>query len=99
MKYYLSIDSGGTKVAAALFDEQEKIPAEDSFMTSSYFDEIYHARTAYEHIQNIYPYEVSTGRWLGTQDLLERMLHEDVFMGADEAIRYGIAHEYETELI
>jgi ATP-dependent protease ClpP protease subunit len=33
------------------------------------------------------------------KDLLERMLHEDVFMGADEAIRYGIAHGYETELI
>ena len=44
---------------AALFDEQEKIPAEDSFLNSSYFDEIYHARTAYEHIENIYPYEIS----------------------------------------
>ena len=43
----------------ALFDEQEKIPAEDSFMNSSYFDEIYHARTAYEHIENVSPYEIS----------------------------------------
>ena len=49
------------KGCAALFDEQEKIPdeAEESFMNSSYFDEIYHARTAYEHIENIYPYEIS----------------------------------------
>ncbi len=42
-----------------LFDEQEKIPAEDSFMTASYFDEIYHARTAYEHVENIPPYEIT----------------------------------------
>ena len=42
-----------------LFDEQEKVPAEDSFMNSSYFDEIYHARTAYEHIENVSPYEIS----------------------------------------
>ena len=42
-----------------LFDEQEKIPAEASFLNSTYFDEIYHARTAYEHIENIYPYEIS----------------------------------------
>ena len=42
-----------------LFDEQEKIPAEASFMNSTYFDEIYHARTAYEHIENVAPYEIS----------------------------------------
>ena len=47
------------KGCAALFDEQEKIPAEDSFMNASYFDEIYHARTAYEHIENIFPYEIT----------------------------------------
>ena len=47
------------KGCAALFDEQEKIPAEDSFMNSSYFDEIYHARTAYEHVENISPYEIT----------------------------------------
>ena len=47
------------KGCAALFDEQEKIPAEDSFMNESYFDEIYHARTAYEHIENIFPYEIT----------------------------------------
>ncbi len=47
------------KGCAPLFDEQEKIPDEESFMNSSYFDEIYHARTAYEHIENIYPYEIT----------------------------------------
>ena len=44
---------------APLFDEQELIPDEASYMNSTYFDEIYHARTAYENIKNVYPYEVS----------------------------------------
>ena len=44
---------------AALFDEQELVPAEQTYLNSTYFDEIYHARTAYENIENIYPYEVS----------------------------------------
>lgn len=44
---------------AALFDEQSLIPAESSFMNSTYFDEIYHARTAYENIKGVYPYEIS----------------------------------------
>ena len=44
---------------APLFDEQEIIPAASSYLNSSYFDEIYHARTAFEHIEGIYPYEVS----------------------------------------
>ncbi|MCD8128861.1 MAG: phospholipid carrier-dependent glycosyltransferase [Oscillospiraceae bacterium] len=44
---------------AALFDEQEKIPDAYHYSNSTYFDEIYHARTAYEHIENIYPYEIT----------------------------------------
>ena len=42
-----------------LCDEQELVPAEGTYLNSSYFDEIYHARTAWEHLRNIYPYEVS----------------------------------------
>lgn len=42
-----------------LFDEQELVPAASSFMNSSYFDEIYHARTAYEHIEDVNPYEIT----------------------------------------
>lgn len=42
-----------------LCDEQDLVPAEASYLNSSYFDEIYHARTAWEHLRNIYPYEVS----------------------------------------
>lgn len=43
----------------ALTDEQELVPAASDFMNSSYFDEIYHARTAEEHIEGMWPYEVS----------------------------------------
>ena len=45
---------------ATLFDEQEMIPPEGpTYLNSAYFDEIYHARTAYENVTNVYPYEVS----------------------------------------
>ena len=44
---------------AVLIDEQDVVPYEPSYLNSMYFDEIYHGRTAYEHIHNIYPYEVS----------------------------------------
>lgn len=44
---------------AALVDEQELCPAEQTFMNSSYFDEIYHARTAWEHLNGVYPYEIT----------------------------------------
>lgn len=44
---------------AALFDEPSQWTTESTYMNSSYFDEIYHARTALEHLNNIYPYEVS----------------------------------------
>ena len=42
-----------------LFDEQELVPETSTYMNSAYFDEIYHPRTAYEHIRGIYPYEVT----------------------------------------
>ncbi len=32
-------------------------------------------------------------------ELLDRMLREDVYLVADDAIKYGIAHEFETEII
>ncbi len=43
----------------ALTDEQSTVPTESTFMDSTYFDEIYHVRTAAEHIANIQPYEIS----------------------------------------
>ncbi|HBQ63737.1 MAG TPA: hypothetical protein DD727_02185, partial [Clostridiales bacterium] len=42
-----------------MIDEPETIQYIPSFMTSTYFDEIYHARTAYEHIRGISPYETT----------------------------------------
>ena len=42
-----------------LFDEQDTVPLRPSYMNSSYFDEIYHARTALEHVENVYPYEIT----------------------------------------
>lgn len=44
---------------AALCDEQQLCPEKQNFLNSSYFDEIYHARTAWEHLEGIYPYEIT----------------------------------------
>ncbi len=41
----------------ALLDEQEAVPLYPSWYDSTYFDEIYHARTAYEHLLGAEPYE------------------------------------------
>ncbi|MEV5030143.1 phospholipid carrier-dependent glycosyltransferase [Paenibacillus sp. LPE1-1-1.1] len=40
-----------------LFDEQQLAEYDATFMNGSYFDEIYHARTAYEHLEHIVAYE------------------------------------------
>lgn len=40
-----------------LFDEQELFPERTTFRNSTYFDEIYHARTAYEYLHGLYSYE------------------------------------------
>jgi dolichyl-phosphate-mannose-protein mannosyltransferase len=58
----------------AVFDEQATVPYTPTFMEGSYFDEIYHARTAYEHLHQIEPYEnthpplgkilIAAGIWL-----------------------------------
>ena len=42
-----------------LADEQKFVCRTSDYMNSSYFDEIYHARTAWEHLHNVYPYEIS----------------------------------------
>ena len=42
-----------------LADEQAAVCRTYDFMNSTYFDEIYHARTAWEHLNNVYPYEIS----------------------------------------
>lgn len=40
-----------------LVDEQNTVPERPSFMSGTYFDEIYHARTGYEYAHNIHAYE------------------------------------------
>ena len=51
----LEYDAG----CAPLFDEQDTVPEEISYLNSTYFDEIYHARTAVEQIEGVYPYEIT----------------------------------------
>lgn len=46
-------------VDSVLLDEQDTVPEAPSWYNSMYFDEIYHGRTAYENIKNIYPYEIT----------------------------------------
>ncbi len=38
-----------------LIDEQQTVPVHPSYLNSTYFDEIYHPRSAYEHLNGIYP--------------------------------------------
>ena len=47
------------RTMSELTDEQALTPAQPSFFNSSYFDEIYHARTALEHMRGMHPYEIS----------------------------------------
>lgn len=50
---------GQTLSADYLFDEQDQAIGAADYMTEMYFDEIYHARTAYEYLEGIYPYEIT----------------------------------------
>ncbi len=50
-----AVSSGGE----LLFDESDLWATKATYMNSGYFDEIYHPRTALEHLENISPYEVS----------------------------------------
>ena len=42
-----------------LTDEFDTLPEDVTYLYGTYFDEIYHARTAYEHIVGMWPYEIS----------------------------------------
>lgn len=46
-----------SSTGAELFDEQDTVPEEPSYLNGMYFDEIYHARTAYEFTRNMSVYE------------------------------------------
>lgn len=47
----------GKNDPALLVDEQDTVPAYPSYYNSTYFDEIYHARTGYEHAKQLSAYE------------------------------------------
>ncbi len=47
------------KDAPALFDEQDMVPYRPGYENSMYFDEIYHARSAYETLQGLPIYETT----------------------------------------
>jgi len=54
------IDSGPfvlSEGAESLFDESDTVPEKSTYLNSTYFDEIYHARTAYEFLNGFWPYE------------------------------------------
>ena len=46
-------------VSDALIDEQDTVPHHPTYMNGTYFDEIYHGRTAYEYIHGQVPYDTS----------------------------------------
>lgn len=48
---------GNDETAAFLTDEQDKVVYAYSWYDGTYFDEIYHPRTAYEQLTHRYPYE------------------------------------------
>jgi len=47
------------RASEALFNEQALVPDRATFYHEAYFDEIYHARTAFEHVLLMDPYEIS----------------------------------------
>ncbi|WNR43574.1 glycosyltransferase family 39 protein [Paenibacillus roseipurpureus] len=51
------INASDEGTTSHLFDEPEVVPYTPTYMNGTYFDEIYHARTAYEHLHQIEPYE------------------------------------------
>ena len=55
----VTLEGGPTGSGGALFDEQDTVPAIPSYYNGMYFDELYHGRTAYEHLYNLAPYENS----------------------------------------
>jgi len=56
-----------------LFDEQDIFDGKYSFMNSTYFDEIYHGRTAYEMLHGVGYYETThppLGKWIMSLGIL-----------------------------
>ena len=52
-------DIGDNDTVSFLTDEQDTLDGEPSWFNSTYFDEIYHARTAFEHLHGLPVYETT----------------------------------------
>lgn len=52
-----SANASASSSASRLFDEQSHVSYQANYMNGTYFDEIYHARTAYEHLEGLKAYE------------------------------------------
>lgn len=59
VSYYDGTEYVDAAEAMKAFDEQHKKPRRPSEQNGMYFDELYHARTAYEHLHGLKPYENS----------------------------------------
>ncbi len=55
----INMDSPLLSDGAAVCDEPGTLEGEPGWYNSTYFDEIYHARTAYEHLHGLVPYETT----------------------------------------
>ena len=55
--YASGADPGRASDPTLLIDEQETVPPYPSYLNGTYFDEIYHARTAFEHREGLHTYE------------------------------------------
>ena len=54
-----NLDQKAKDTLKNLFDEHDKFAFAPSYMNGMYFDEIYHARAAFEHIHNMEPSEIT----------------------------------------
>lgn len=61
LRFNWTLGDGGAVPAglAQLFTPDDTVPQAISWRNSSYFDEIYHPRTALENIENLHPYEIT----------------------------------------
>ncbi len=57
--YVMADGSAASSAVNSLFAVDDTVPSKSTWQNSTYFDEIYHARTAKEHIDGVYPYEVT----------------------------------------
>lgn len=67
------ITPANTAEYPTLFDEQDIFDGEYSFMNSTYFDEIYHGRSAYELLHGLVYYETThppLGKWIMSLGIL-----------------------------